>query len=74
MFKRQVTVRMEKKDTKASTPQDPFVNESLFERKADHILHALESTGAKMFLGVCVYVVLDTIRQVQVAKASNPNN
>ena len=43
------------------------------EEKAEAILHALEKVAIKAFVGVCIYVVLDTNRQVAVAKASNPS-
>lgn len=74
MRNRQLTVKFEKRDKKAEGNQEPFVEEIQFERKADHVLSQLEDLGAKMFLGICVYVVLDTFRQVQVAKASNPRS
>lgn len=74
MPKRHLTIRWEKKNEKVQTAREPFVDQMQFENKTDHILSRLESTGAKMFLGVCAYIVLDTFRQVQVAKAANPNN
>lgn len=72
MRNRRVTLRLEK-DKKANDPKDNFEEETLFERKAYIAKRAIESTAAKMFAGVCVYIVLDTYRQVQVAKASNPS-
>ena len=73
LFRRQVTVRLEKKDKSTDSAQEPFVEEMQFERKAYIAKRAIEDLGAKMFLGVCVYIVLDTIRQTQIAKANNPN-
>ncbi len=73
MFRnRAITVKMDKitKDKTPETPCDP----QAFEKKAEVILHKLQRFGATMFVGVCVFVILDTRRQVAVAKASNPHN
>lgn len=71
MFKnRKITVTVDKKD-KTDDPtetKDP----NAFEKKAEFVLRNLKSLGAKAFVGVCIYVLLDTYRQVEVAKASNP--
>jgi hypothetical protein len=74
LFRRQVTVKLEKKDKSTNGAQEPFVEEMQFERKVDLTKRAITDLGAKMFLGVCVYIVLDTIRQTQVAKAYNPQS
>lgn len=71
MFKnRKLTVTVDKldKDQAPQAHQDP----KSFERKTEVILSAVNSLGAKMFLGVCVYILLDTHRQVAVARANNP--
>jgi hypothetical protein len=67
MFKdRALTVTMDKKD-KDQAPRNP-TNPKEFEKKAEFVLHKLERIGKKVFIGVCAYVVLDTVRQVAVAK------
>lgn len=68
MFNRTITVRMEKKDKKDKTPMETSGDEN-FDKKADAVLYRLEELGAKMFLGVCAYILLDTYRQVKVAQA-----
>lgn len=68
---RKITVTVDKVDKPQlplGLPEDP----EILEKKADMILHKLEKLGAKAFLGLCVYVVLDTHRQTAVAKAMNP--
>ncbi len=70
MFKnRQITVKLDKKekDQTSDNIKDPHV----FERSVDIVAHKLEGLGAKMFLGVCVYILLDTHRQVAVEKAKH---
>ena len=49
--------------------QGNIVSEDDFERRADQVLFRLEDLGAKMFLGVCAYILLDTFRQVKVEHA-----
>lgn len=75
MFRnRQIIVKMDKRKKETTDlPKDVLAEEHLFEQRADHILHMLEGLGAKMFLGVCVYILLDTHRQVQVAKVVSAN-
>jgi hypothetical protein len=68
MFKnRKLTVSFDKQSKNATSENSYGTPE--FEKKAEVILHRLESLGAKMFLGVCVYVMLDTHRQVAVERA-----
>ena len=71
MFKnRSIVVTMDKADkTTPQTTSDP----EAFEKKTDIVVSKLERLGKKVFLGVCVYIVLDTHRNVAVAKAMNPN-
>lgn len=65
MFKnRTLTVRMEKRN-KDTDPDTPGTDD--FDKRADAILIRLEDIGTKVFIGVCVYVLLDTYRQVKVA-------
>lgn len=68
MFKNRainISVNKSGPDKTTDAPSDP----KEFEKKAEIILRKLENLGAKMFLGVCVYVVLDTHRQVAIEKA-----
>lgn len=39
-----------------------------FEKKTQIVLHELEAVAVKIFIGICAYVVIDTVRQVTVAK------
>jgi hypothetical protein len=72
MFKnRTLTIRMEKRN-KTETTDNPEADH--FEKKADTMLHRLEKTGIKVFAGICIFVLLDTYRQVKVAEASNPDS
>lgn len=65
MFKnREVRVKLHKIDKDAQTPTD----NKTFEKKVGIIFHQLESIGVKVFVGVCVYVLLDTYRQIEVEK------
>lgn len=73
MFKnRKLTVTVDKVRHDPEDPHDIFVDEALFEKKADAVLSRLEEIGVKVFAGFCVYIILDTWRQVQVARATNP--
>jgi hypothetical protein len=45
-----------------------------FEDIADAILDRLESVGAKVFLGLCIYVVLDTYRQTQIERVKQQSS
>lgn len=42
------------------------------EEKTGAILRKFEKVGIKVFAGICVYVLLDTFRQVAVARAEQP--
>lgn len=69
MFRnRKLTVTLDKQN-KTAASEAPCTKE--FEKKTDVVLRRLESLGAKMFLGVCVYVMLDTHRQVAVERAKH---
>lgn len=63
---RKIVVTLDKKDKDQTSG---ISIEPTFERKTEVILRNLEGLGAKMFLGVCIYVILDTRRQVAVANA-----
>ena len=54
---------------KKDEPTGDNPGEDNFEKRADQILFRLEDLGAKMFLGVCAYILLDTFRQVRVEHA-----
>jgi hypothetical protein len=69
--KRGFTIKVERADK--NTDQETYLDDECFEKKAETIRHNLEGLAAKMFLGVCVYVLLDTHRQVQIAKATRPD-
>jgi len=71
MFKnRAVTVKIDRqtKNTVSEQPND----DRPIEEKAKAILQICEKVAVKAFVGVCIYVALDTHRQVAVARASNP--
>lgn len=68
MFKnKELRVTLDKKGTDVPTIQD----EKTFEQKVKVVFHHVERIGVKLFVGVCVYVLLDTIRQVEVEKIRN---
>jgi hypothetical protein len=70
MFKnRSFTIKVNRPNEDA--PQDPTLDAENFEIRSDAILRKIERLGAKMFLGVCIYIALDTRRQVAVARANN---
>lgn len=70
MFKnRAITFKVIKMDKNKN--EETLHIEKTFEGKTETIRHAIESLGAKMFLGVCVYILLDTHRQVSVAQATH---
>ena len=69
MFKnRSVTVKLDR-PTK-DTVNEPHDNRPI-EVKVAKVLQTFEKVAVKAFVGVCIYVVLDTHRQVAVARASN---
>lgn len=70
--KRAVVLTFQKKDEDA-VPHEPITVEEV-EQKAEVILHKLESLGAKMFVGAVIYILLDTRRQVAVARANQPQD
>lgn len=68
MFKnKELRIRMDKKDSEVPTIQD----EKSFERKVKIVFHHVEKIGVKIFVGVCVFVLLDTFRQVEIEKTRN---
>lgn len=64
--KRAIKVSLEKQGK-----SDPVVktDETTFEEKAAVVRHILGDVVGKVFIGVAAYVVLDTYRQVSIAKA-----
>jgi hypothetical protein len=68
---RGINIRFTKDDTKKTS--ESSVDEVTFEQRTEYILSSLESIGSKMFLGVCIYMLLDTHRKVSVVKAMNPS-
>jgi hypothetical protein len=64
-MRRVLRIRLEK-EPKSTTPETS--DEETFEIRADTIRKTIESLGAKMFLGMCIYMLLDTRRQVKVAE------
>lgn len=74
MFRnRELKVTLDKKD-KNPPEQDGNRDNRRIEQKTEAILKKLERVGFKVALCIGGYVVLDTWRQVQVAKANNPEN
>jgi hypothetical protein len=70
--KRALEVQVVKK-SKDKTVEE-LMDTKTFEQKADIVLQKLTKIGAQVFAGVCVYVLLDTYRQVQIAQATNQSN
>lgn len=67
MFKnRKITVTVDKKNAEeelmASDPES-------FEKKTTIVLHQIESIGKKVFVGICIYVILDTARKVAIEQS-----
>ena len=70
MFKnRSVTIKVDKptRDCVVNEPKD----DRPIEEKVTAVLRTFEKVAVKAFVGVCIYVMLDTNRQVAVARASN---
>lgn len=71
MFKnREIKVSVDKKDKNADS--ESHRDNRPIEEKAEAILKKLEKYGIKVAFCVGGYVLLDTYRQVQVAKANRP--
>jgi hypothetical protein len=66
--KRKLVISVDKRD-KEQSDEDKAKN---FEAKADYVLHKLEKVGTNVFVGFCVYILLDTYRQVTVIKSIYP--
>lgn len=73
-FRRNVTVNVSRPTRERAETTEPIIDEIRSERRTDYVLSRTEEVALKVFAGVCVYVLLDTFRQVQVAKASNPRS
>ena len=73
MFKnRELKVAVVKKE-KAQAAERMLVETKTFEDRTDYVLARLQKIGTRVFAGVCVYILLDTARQVAVAKATTDN-
>lgn len=59
------------KQPKNATPVEPLDTRPI-EDKTEAILKKSTKFGARVLAGVCIYVLADTIRQVAVARASQP--
>lgn len=71
MFKnRKLTVTVDKKDK--NIPPETLETLAAFEKKSEIILKKLEYVGVRVFFGVCFLIILDTHRQVAIAKANRP--
>ena len=66
--KRQIRLSVEKvdKDQNALEPSADGFDKTAF------VLDQVGRLGKKVFVGVCIYVILDTYRQVRIAEANNP--
>lgn len=73
MFRnRELTVKMGKtNDKKQVEGEEPSEDQPSFDAKAALVQRHIESAGMKIFAGICIYVVLDTWRQVSVEGAKN---
>jgi hypothetical protein len=68
LFKgKELRVTLDKKDGEVPTIQD----DQHFDHKVKIIFHQIERVGAKVFVGICLYVLVDMIRQVEVEKIKN---
>lgn len=68
MFKnRKLTVKVEKE--KKNQIETITRETKTFEEKTEYVLNKLQRIGIKVFAGVCIYIALDTVRQVAVVRA-----
>lgn len=71
MFKnREIRIKLNK--TPEGGAQDSSETIKDLDERADLVLHKVERLMVKMFIGVALYVALDTGRQVAVAQANKP--
>ncbi len=69
MFKnREIRIELHKKADGESQDAPTTIEE--IDERADLVLHKVERLMAKVFIGIVIYVALDTGRQVAVAKAN----
>lgn len=68
MFNRALQVKMV--NTKKNEPEQVEVSESHFEKRAEVISKTLDDTVRKLGMFAIGYVVIDTFRQVMVARAN----
>lgn len=68
MFRnRELTVQMTKKRDTEDEPTD----DRAFGDRAGAILYVTERLATRVFVGVCAYLVLDTVRQVTIEKSKH---
>lgn len=65
---RKLVVHVEKRNE--GTEQETADNET-FKENADYVLQKLDHVAVKAFFGLCFYVLIDTMRQVQVEKSKH---
>lgn len=70
--KREITVKIGKKEAKDGEADEPK-DETPIEDKVQNVVRVLEKFAFKGFACVCVFVALDTIRQIAIAKANKPD-
>lgn len=66
---RVIKVTLDKKEKDPSEKVEP----KTFEDKADVVLERLQVIGVQLFWGMCIYIWLDTRRQVKVEEAKHFN-
>lgn len=47
---------------------------SQFEQKLDIVIDRIEKIGVKVFFGICIFVVLDTVRRVAVEASKDESS
>jgi hypothetical protein len=68
MFNRAIQVKMV--NTKKQEPQEPVASDSYFEKKAEVVSREIDGVMRKVGMLAIGYVVVDTLRQVLVARAN----
>lgn len=68
--KRVVTITIGKRDDEG---MDREGNEAAFGQNVEAILRLAEQAATKVFIGICIYVVLDTHRKVATVRAFKPH-
>lgn len=55
-------------------PIDVASEVSRFEQKLDIVLDRVEKIGVKVFVGICIFVALDTVRRVAVEASKDESS